>query len=199
MTYIDFKSESVKDNLTIALVSAETNKTMLENIPHRLIEDMALIYYINDDVLINNAMVEHLGINVDQLHNAAINNAARICPAEVRGLSEIVAEIENGLIIEKPEEELAYVATVPSRYHGAAVIAYPGFLENMAERLGCSFFILPSSINEVMLVLDKGQDIAEQKRAVEYINAAMLDSLEKLTDSVYHYSKENGFKKVTTN
>lgn len=54
-----------------------------------------------------------------------------------------------------------FVATVPDKIHGAGVIAYPNFMEDAAEKMGGDFFVLPSSIHEVLLVKDNGQMTAK--------------------------------------
>ena len=58
------------------------------------------------------------------------------------------------------------------------------------------FFILPSSIHEVLLVKDDGNvNFTELKNMVEEVNATQVAPEEKLTDSVYHYdSKEHIFE-----
>lgn len=45
-----------------------------------------------------------------------------------------------------------YVASVPDKISGAGVIAYQHFMNQAAERLGGNFFVLPSSIHEIILV-----------------------------------------------
>ena len=57
-------------------------------------------------------------------------------------------------LAEMPQDEKMYVATVPDKIAGAGVIAYQNFMDEAAERLGGDFFILPSSLHEVLLVRD---------------------------------------------
>ena len=69
-------------------------------------------------------------------------------------------------------------------------------MDQAAERLGGDFFVLPSSIHEVLLVKDDGNaSLPELKNMVEEVNATQVAPEEKLTDSVYHYdSKEHVFE-----
>lgn len=62
-----------------------------------------------------------------------------------------------GLFPVAPEDEKIYVATVPDKVHGAGVLAYQNFMDQAAERAGGDFFILPSSIHEVLIVPDNGE------------------------------------------
>ena len=43
--------------------------------------------------------------------------------------------------------------------YGASALFYPGFLEQVAKRFRGKFFILPSSIHELILVPDYGEDV----------------------------------------
>lgn len=84
-----------------------------------------------------------------------MENAPEIRPSEIRGMSEVMSELAPGMIPEvAPEDEQMFVATVPDKIHGAGVIAYPNFMEDAAEKMGGDFFVLPSSIHEVLLVKD---------------------------------------------
>ena len=89
-----------------------------------------------------------------------------------------------------------FVAGVSDNIHGAGVIAYPNFFEDAAEKLGGDFYVLPSSIHEVLLVRDNGEMTAKDLEAmVREVNATQVAPEEQLTDHVYHYdSKEHVFE-----
>ena len=80
-----------------------------------------------------------------------------------------------------------FVAGVFDNIHGAGVIAYPNFFEDAAEKLGGDFYVLPSSIHEVLLVRDNGEMTAKDLEAlVREVNATQVAPEEQLTDHVYH-------------
>ncbi len=62
--------DQMKDKLVMEVVSAETNKEMLENVPHQNMEDMAVVYrfVLNSDdegrasILATNQMIENMGV-----------------------------------------------------------------------------------------------------------------------------------------
>ena len=84
-----------------------------------------------------------------------------------------------------------FVASVEGNIHGAGVLAYQNFMDQAAERAGGSFFILPSSIHEVLIIPDNGKfDTASLEQMVREVNATTVDITEQLTDSVYHYDAE---------
>ena len=101
-----------------------------------------------------------------------------------------------GIMPMRPEDEQLFVATVPDKTHGAGVLAYQNFMDQAAERVGGDFFILPSSIHEVLIVPDNGRmDLKELEAMVRDVNATQVAPADKLTDNVYHYdSKEKIFE-----
>lgn len=83
-------------------------------------------------------------------------------------------------------------------YYGASVILYPGFLEETAEKLETDYYLLPSSLHEMILVKDDGSlDPEALAQMVKEINATEVRPEERLRDSVYHYNrKKQQFRKV---
>ena len=89
-----------------------------------------------------------------------------------------------------PGEPVMMVATTEDSRMGASVIQYPGFLEQAAEVMGGDFFILPSSIHEVLLVPDDGKaDFRDLETMVQTINESQVAPAERLSDHVYHYDQ----------
>lgn len=201
--------EQMKQKLSMEVVSAERNAEFLENVPHKNLEDMAIVYRFvidsSDDgrssILVTNKMLETYGITAEQLHNDAMEIAPEVRPAVIKGLSETMAEMLGAdqaemLGLTPSVDEPIYVATVPDKTQGASVLAYQDFMDQAAERLGGDFFILPSSIHEVLLVKDDGQfDRAALENMVREVNATQVAPEDKLTDNVYHYdSKDKVFE-----
>ena len=196
--------EQMKQKLSMEVVSAERNAELLENVPHKNIEDMAIVYRLvldssaegRSSILVTNQMLESYGITAEQLHNDAMEIAPEIRPAVIQGMSEVLAEMmgveqaEVLGIVPVPDEPI-YVATVPDKMQGASVLAYQDFMDQAAEKLGGDFFILPSSIHEILLVKDDGNfDRAALENMVKEVNATQVAPEDKLTDNVYHYDSQ---------
>ena len=148
-------------------------------------------------ILVNNQMLDNYGITAQQLHEDAIKNAPEIRPLVIEGMAEVLAKqmgVEDlemlGLNI-PPEQEQMFVASVEGNVHGAGVLAYQNFMDQAADRVGGSFFILPSSIHEVLIIPDNGKfDTASLENMVKEVNATTIDPSDQLTDSVYHYDAD---------
>ena len=201
--------EAMKEKLSIEVISAETNAELLTKIPHESMEDMAVVYRFvlesNDtgraSILVTNDMIDHMGVTHEQLKADALENAPEIRPAVIQGMSEVMREMMGPEAFEmfglpEEQEEMMYVATVPDKNSGAGVLAYQDFMDQAAEKLGGDFYILPSSIHEILLVPDNGDKAADDLRdMVREVNATQVSPEEKLTDNVYHYdSKEHVFE-----
>ena len=193
----------MKEKLAMEVVSAEANKDILETVPHQNIEDMAVVYrfVLNDDtssILVTNQLLESMGVTPEQLHADAMAYAPQNNPVEIKGMSEVMAEMMGveqaeimGFYPMAPEDEQMYVATVPNKVHGASVIAYQDFMDKAAERAGGDFFILPSSIHEILIVPDNGKmNLKDLEALVKKVNATQVSPADKLTDSVYHYDSK---------
>lgn len=197
--------DSMKDKLAVEVVSAERNKDLLETVPHKDIEDMAVVYrFVLGDtqagtgsILVTNQLLDNYGITAEQLHEDALKNAPEIRPLVIEGMGEVLAKqmgVEDlemlGLNI-PPEQEQMFVASVEGNVHGAGVLAYQNFMDQAADRVGGSFFILPSSIHEVLIIPDNGKfDTTSLENMVREVNATTVDPTDQLTDSVYHYDAE---------
>ena len=201
--------EAMKDKLSIEVISAEVNADLLAKIPHENIEDMAVVYRFvlesneagRSSILVTNDMIDRMGVTHDQLKADALENAPEIRPAVIQGMSEVMREMMGpdvfGMFgLPEVEDEMMYVATVPDKNNGAGVLAYQDFMDQAAEKLGGDFYILPSSIHEILLVPDNGEKAADELRdMVKEVNATQVSPEEKLTDNVYHYdSREHIFE-----
>lgn len=198
----------MKETLVMEVVSAEANQELLEGIPHKDMEDMAVVYRFmidsNEDgrasILVTNNLINNMGVTPEQLHADAMENAPELKPAVIKGMSEVMAEMMGvsladldamGGVPTMGGEEAMYVATVPDKIHGAGVLAYQDFMDQAAERAGGDFFILPSSIHEILIVPDNGEmNLTDLEAMVKEVNATEVAPEDKLTDSVYHYDSK---------
>ena len=144
--------DQMKDKLIMEVVSAEANADMLDKVPHKDMEDMAVVYRFeidsNDDgratILVTNQLIETMGVTPEQLHADAMENAPELKPAVIKGMSEVMAEMMGvstedlammGMPMD-PADEQMFVASVPDKIHGAGVLAYQDFMDQAAERAG---------------------------------------------------------------
>ena len=197
--------EAVKDKLMIQLIGREGNEGMLRTIPRHSIEDMEIVYRLRvqdtemglASALVTNSMLGHYGITAEQLRQDAFASAVSHTPFEIKTMAEVLNELMGAEII--PQDELPmYVASNKERIHGAGVIAYPEFMKEASKRLGGDFYVLPSSIHEVILIPDTPDvSVLELQGIVQSVNVEQVAPEERLSNHIYHYdSKEKLFERT---
>ena len=179
----------VKDKLALQLVPQKGNEKILQDVPHRDMEDLALIYRIDlgggATATIHNKTLAEYGITEEQLHEDAIRSAAELHPANIATMSEMLGMPDMG-------GPALYVATNDNGIFGASVVAYPGMLEEAAQRLQGDYYILPSSIHEVLLISAKeAQDYHDLETMVRQINETEVSPADRLSDKVYRFDSKD--------
>lgn len=182
---------AVKEKVCYKLVNAEKNAILLKETPHRLWQDLAIVYYVPvsvksaaevANITVSNSMMGLWGgVNEDMLYRHARINTPRLFKAKIMPVLEMMKnklqEIETPelkMIAGMLEAELdtqipegtpqLYVATNDCEMNGAAVLLYDGLLEGFARRMGSNFYIFPSSIHET-LFLPISSDVGEKDRS----------------------------------
>lgn len=145
--------DQMKEKLTLQMIPIAGNEEKISEIPHRAVEDMAVVYRFEMEsneqgsasILVNN-MLQTYDITADQLHSDAMEAAVQNHPATLRNMNDVMRDMmgdATGLFI-PDEHSPIWVATVEGSQNGACAIQYPDFLEQAAEALGGDFYVLPS-------------------------------------------------------
>lgn len=191
----------MKDNIFIRVINYEMNKDMLQNCPYVRKEDLAITFrmLINYDdngiasALIDNNIFAGLDMSRDELLEKATENTARIFPADIRSMESVLKEmsgIDLGAAGISGEPGM-YVLTNNTGINGASCMFYDGMLDKAKTMIG-DFYILPSSIHEVILLRrEENMDACELQMMVEEINRSIVDEKEVLSDSVYEYDEKS--------
>ncbi len=199
-----FKSfENVRDRICYRLIGRKGNGELLKEIPYIEFLDLAVCFYYSyhgeilgdGTILIHNSHMEMWKTNTAELFGLAERNTRRLFPWECRGLDEVLTEMADsgeGAGAEDPGEVFCKipmrVLTNSKRVHGAACILYPGVLDEVAQETGGSFFILPSSVHEVIILPDAGNGDGERlKEIIRMVNTTQVAPEEVLSDTLYRY------------
>ena len=88
----------------------------------------------------------------------------------------------------------AFVLTNQYGFYGASVILYDGLLERIGRIWRDDVLVIPSSINEVMIVPSCGstKTIQEWREIVQEMNQEEVQKETALSDSVYFYDHKEG-------
>jgi hypothetical protein len=198
--------EAMRENIIINLISQERNRFLENPHPYKLQNDMAITYRwaakVNVDsihsALIDDTLMSRLGLNHDELHKLAFENTMRLFPANIISMEQMFmdestpSDIDNFHYddIDKMSPPM-YVLSNNIKINGASTIVYPGILEKLAEKFGSDFYILPSSVHEVILIPDDGNsDESHLSWLVRTVNMEQVSINERLSKSAYKYDKE---------
>ncbi len=202
---------NVKQKICYKLVNAEKNTARLDKVPHRLWQDLAVIYYVPvsiesvnafSSIMVDNKMMGLWGVDEDTLYRHACMNTPKLFKAEIMPLSEVLKDMSRGMddseegmsdAMDSADMPQLYIATNDRKINGASVLLYDGVLEGFAEQTGGDFYILPSSIHETLfLPATPDADENDLPEMVRGVNAGCLDPEEILSDNAYLYHAEDG-------
>lgn len=193
-----------RDNIFVHVINARWNAERLKKLPHQNVLDLAVVcsYRIQGETL-GNAMVlidedqtESWGITPQQLLALGKANTARKYPVSLISINELIDTVarEEGLVPcpEIPEDDRPmYILTNTEKYYGAYSLFYPNVQQHVADVLNSSYFVLPSSIHETILLPDSGlYTPKELQEMVKSVNQTQVDPRETLSDAVYYYDRK---------
>lgn len=192
----------VKTRICAKLISRERNRNLLKTVPYHEFLDLAVVYFVSvkemdfASILIHDNLLERWGVTEEELYSCAMQNTPLLFPENILPMSEVLKDMLS--VEAMPEEAFAviedtiYVATNQSKIFGAAVLLYPRFLEHEAEALGRNFYIIPSSVHEVLIIPAEKieQDADELLEMVKEVNTTQVSDEEVLSDNVYYYDRE---------
>ena len=196
--FTDFASASAC--LAVRLISYQKNQDFLKLVPHRRILDFAVVYQLVFDKTqeeagtMGAAVIYHdhcriWEVTEDILFQTALSSMMkRFSPT----LNSVEALIGAPMFPQQSDFPHLFALTNNRAFFGASVILYPGVLRQAAKKLGGAYYILPSSVHEVLLIA-RGDEKKETvnpkhlKEIVEEVNLTDAVSTEFLSNHVYEY------------
>ena len=206
---------SLEKNIAFRLVNCDKNKELLEKIPHRCFLNLAIVYFAVIDnvdngrgiVTIYNNHLEHWKVGEELLYKLAMKNTPVLYPAELKPMNQVVSDMilkedrdidVDTLIahVDSMNEQFPmYVLTNTYRSYGASCMLYDGLMRKLALRMNTDFYIIPSSVHELILI-PVAEDITRDDLddMIKSINSTEISKEEVLSDTSYIYTRENGFE-----
>lgn len=191
-----FKDYSqVKEHLRLRLINYEKNTELLGDVPHVRWNDLAVIFCYEIGawkeggayIMIRNDHLAKWEETVDTLYEDALKNMKAGAPDDMFSLNDMFMKEKTP---EREEVPPMYVLTNASRKYGAAVMLYSGKMKELADSVGSDLVILPSSLHEVLLLVDDEEKHPQWREMVREVNRLMVEPEEVLSDNIYRYSRE---------
>ncbi len=196
----NYNIELSEDNIVLVLINYEKNKKLLEKLPHVKYLDMAFVFrwLISADDngttggLITNEMADKFGLSTDKLFELAKKNTRRILPPKIESLADMIKRLcREECFCEYESFPLpVYVLSNERAFEGAANIVYTDILDQLKTRLNDDLYIIPSSINELLIVPKSFAESEVVRDMVKEVNVMAVSEEEQLSDNVYLYDCE---------
>lgn len=191
-----------KKSLFVKLVNTERNESLVEQSISKEFLDLSAVVRVvlkmdkegMASMALSKGDAEILGMTEEEIYAAALANTLRLFPPKLMNLGRYI-EMSIGAELPLGEDEVTtYILTNQKEVDGAIYFMSPEVVGAIAEALEDDLYILPSSVNEVLLVraseLEDGVD--ELKEMVRDANETVVAEKDILSYNVYHYDKEHG-------
>lgn len=193
----------VRPMLSVRLCDPEWNPGYLKDKPHTACGELAAVYRVQvmagkegtASIAVTYDMMRLWGVTKERLHQDAAEAESLRNPPRLYRLKDIIFDSKWEDMFEAAGPLQAgpmpmYVLTNSNMIDGAGVAAMEGVLDRVGELLGKDFYVLPSSVNEVMILPDNGvmrtKDLEDMVREINHEEVAPH---EQLSEKVQYYDR----------
>ena len=195
ITEADLDLNASAGALRVRLLNKTRNRELLENTAYK---DVGSGFVLIADIvkgefraLISNELVRDSGMTNDMLFELALANSASEGAVLCDLADALPGPCKAKNLLELPEGEhfeddgSAYVLTNRTSFWGAAALFYPSVMQKLHDLFG-DFYVLPSSVHEVLLVpLSAECDPENLARMVREANRTVVEDKDILADDLY--------------
>ena len=198
--------ETVRSRIIFKLINTEKNRELLRDVPYIPFHDLSIVFqclvseerFGNASILIHNVHLQLWKVNARELYECALENTPLLQGYELADMNTVLEEmkalggIDDEEIEDMQQEVPMYVLSNKSRINGASCILYKDILKDFAMVVDKDLYVLPSSINEFILLPSDGKKESVQIKEMEReINQSQVEKEEVLSDSVYYYRRSD--------
>ena len=199
--------ENIKDRLVVQLVDAEKNKARLKDLVYEVVGNgFVLIPYVvmKEDAdgsmraAVTKDLAKEFDYDIAQLMETAFFNTATIYQPT---FAEISSMFSVGTMTEQHNPMRSdftidpnmgmYVLSNTTKFNGANVLFYPGMTKRIGDLLGKNYYVLPSSIHEMIIVPEgTGPTLKDFQKMVKEANNTVVEPRDVLSDKVLFFDRE---------
>ena len=197
--------ENIRDRLGVRLVDEKMQEEALRELVHRRVGCgyalTAFAAFSLEDgegtlVHLTGRLAKRLGLDGERLFEAALESSVKNRPPVLRDLAAILADVPaQDLFAAPPPARPPQILVLTTRQTvcGAAALFYPGIAEQIARVAGGSYFVLPSSVHEMLILPDRASYRAmDLAGLVRRVNESEVRPEEQLGDRVLRYEAGSG-------
>lgn len=197
---LDMSQEEFESRVCFRIIDHAKNEELLQRLPHFDLLGFAVIFTLELGAIgdcsyctkINHQLACTYGESPERLFALAARNTPALLPAKLERLEDVIAPMCNVPPLPEDFDSHLFVLTNRRLSHGASAIMYPGVLDDIREIYGDDFYILPSSIHEVILAqaeYTKGNTPDFLDGLIQKVNSIAVDPCEYLGSRAVTYSE----------
>ena len=200
--------EGIRDKLFVKLVNTRYNQERLKDLVSLPVDGgFSLTVYIDMDTPRKDAMIQitkdmasQMNFDEREMIQTAMRNTVQAHPAELVEMKKVMMDI-SGLRKLEPRDNLLQDHPLPAedlsmlilsnsdKFFGATALFYPEVQAQVADATGGSYYILPSSVHELIVLPDNGTfEERELARMVQSVNSCEVRPEEQLGNKVLYYN-----------
>lgn len=202
--------EKAREKLMYKTVNFDKNEAFLATVPHKRFLDLAIIFYLlvtgdefgTGSITVTNEWLKIWGVDTDTLYEIAFKNTKDRFGFTLNSITEVLKDLipfvscdkdesDDTLYeaIEKTDDMPMYVLSNSSRHFGASCILFNEVFIDFAKDISSDLFILPSSIHELIIIPDNGEDPKLLKQMVQEVNSTQVSAQDVLSDNIYRFRR----------
>ena len=194
---LDF--DYIRDRLIIKVVNWEHNKEILSDAPCIRKLDLALTFrimaegydHMQGSVLVDKRLLKHWHLTVEELFREAADHMEGLWRSRILPLDEMILDFSSQEEMEEMRTPILLLTNEKFCY-GAASLFTTDLIRDYARCAGTDFYVLPSSIHELLLVPTREDvDAAYLQEMVSSVNREVVSEDEILSDHVYLYRRKD--------
>lgn len=206
---LSLRYEDIQDRIFYEVVGTEANRKNFRELLHTDIGNgLSFVYRIqhltdeNDvcaSIKITHNLIRSFHYDVSRLKEDALHNTPQLFPEEMTTLSD--ADNRGAIDFTKrcTNQTFAYVLSNTEKINGATVLFYPDMQKRLAEYLGNNYYVLPSSVHEVIIMPEwYGMTVEKMEQIVRSVNCKCVKSEDVLLNKVLYYDREKEQLRLAT-
>ena len=202
-TLIDY--DTAKSRLFVRLLNCDRNSDILKNVVHKTLGDIALTVCAivdNRENLISTkilkSMVEKWRKTETDIFNEALENTYRATPPRIYKWEGVLCDesyagesfMNDEDVCDLDKSFSGNILSTTRKTNGAVAVFLPGVAEKISELLDSDFYMVFTSIHEVMIhSTGSGVDLKDLKLVLQDTFREATPSSDYLTEKIYKYNR----------
>lgn len=198
--------DTAKSRLFVRLINYDRNADILRDVVHKTLGDIVFtVYAIVDEnefgivsTKVLKSMVKKWDKNEDDIFNEAIKNTYYLTPPRIYKWEGVLCDesyagesfMNDEDICDLDKSFSGNILSTSRKTNGAVAVFLPGVAERIAELLDSDFYMVFTSIHEVMIhSTGSGVDPKDLKLVLQDTLRKVTPSSDYLTEKIYKYNR----------